>query len=453
MNNDDDDNDTLVNDCESGDGAESLLSHCLFAYGAECNLTGERRSPRVASTFIDGEGGHGGESTRRWWTLCDAAKAAALAPPDLGAPNAPDFVALSYYKIFGYPSGVGALVARRSALALLRPTYFGGGVAAGVDACEDFFARRRGPEGLEDGTLPFSAIACIPAGFRTIARLAGETSTSSREGSERAGVHAYAVAEHCAARLAALRHDNGAPVAVLYGGGWAEVARSIGGACVSGHGPTVSGQGPTVAFNVLKDDGAHVGYVAVDRACAARGVHIRTGCCCNPGACDYFTRTPNVGGPATSGPGRARALHAAGKVCGDGVDVDEHGAPTGVCRASFGWCSTIADADALVSVITENFVSKPTADAPGIVPEGGAEGADTAVRIASLHVYPLKSASSFDPPGGTWPLGPNGLMFDREFALVSPSGVVMQQRNCPSSGQARSFHRRRRRGDAGRGER
>ena len=118
-------------------------------------------------------------------------------------------------------------------------------------------------------------------------------------------------------------------------------------------------------------------------------------------------------------------------MCGDGVDVDEHGAPTGVCRASFGWCSTIADADALVSVITENFVSKPTADAPGIVPEGGAEGADTAVRIASLHVYPLKSASSFDPPGGTWPLGPNGLMFDREFALVSPSGVVMQQRNCP----------------------
>jgi len=432
VNDDDDDDDTLVNDCESGDGAESLFrTHCLFAYGAECNLTGERRSPRVASTFIDGEGGHGGESTRRWWTLCDAAKAAALAPPDLGAPNAPDFVALSYYKIFGYPSGVGALVARRSALALLRPAYFGGGVAAGVDACEDFFARRRGPEGLEDGTLPFSAIACIPAGFRTIARLAGETSTSSREGSERADVHAYAVAEHCAARLSALRHDNGAPVTVLYGGGWAEVARSVGGACVSGHGPTVSGQGPTVAFNVLKDDGAHVGYVAVDRACAARGVHIRTGCCCNPGACDYFTRTPNVGGPATSGPGRARALHAAGKVCGDGVDVDEHGAPTGVCRASFGWCSTIADADALVSVITENFVSKPTADAPGIVSEGGAEGADTAVRIASLHVYPLKSASSFDPPGGTWPLGPNGLMFDREFALVSPSGVVMQQRNCP----------------------
>ena len=38
----DDDDDTLVNDCESGDGAESLLSHCLFAYGAECNLTGER---------------------------------------------------------------------------------------------------------------------------------------------------------------------------------------------------------------------------------------------------------------------------------------------------------------------------------------------------------------------------------------------------------------------------
>jgi len=38
-----------------------------------------------------------------------------------------DFVALSFYKLFGYPTGVGALVARRDALARLRRPWFAGG--------------------------------------------------------------------------------------------------------------------------------------------------------------------------------------------------------------------------------------------------------------------------------------------------------------------------------------
>ncbi len=50
---------------------------------------------------------------------------------------------LSYYKIFGYPTGLGALVARKDALAALRPRYFGGGTAAACAADADFFRRAR----------------------------------------------------------------------------------------------------------------------------------------------------------------------------------------------------------------------------------------------------------------------------------------------------------------------
>ena len=39
----------------------------------------------------------------------------------------PDFVALSFYKMFGYPTGVGALIARRDALAALERPWFAGG--------------------------------------------------------------------------------------------------------------------------------------------------------------------------------------------------------------------------------------------------------------------------------------------------------------------------------------
>ena len=140
-----------------------------------------------------GHGGHEGDDRRRrrrrsrhrkWWVLCDAAKAAALDPPDLAQPDAPDFLVCSFYKIFGYPSGVGALVARRSALALLKPRYFGGGTPVGVDADEDFFRRRSGPEGLEDGTPPFAALAAIPVGFRHLSHLAVAAAAAAREETE-----------------------------------------------------------------------------------------------------------------------------------------------------------------------------------------------------------------------------------------------------------------------------
>lgn len=47
--------------------------------------------------------------------------------------------ALSYYKIFGYPTGLGALLVRKRAMSLLRKRYFGGGaVSVSVADC-DFF--------------------------------------------------------------------------------------------------------------------------------------------------------------------------------------------------------------------------------------------------------------------------------------------------------------------------
>jgi selenocysteine lyase/cysteine desulfurase len=43
-----------------------------------------------------------------------------------------DFVPISFYKMFGYPSGLGALLVRKQAAAALRKVYFGGG---SVDWC------------------------------------------------------------------------------------------------------------------------------------------------------------------------------------------------------------------------------------------------------------------------------------------------------------------------------
>ena len=113
-------------------------------------------------------------------------------------------------------------------------------------------------------------------------------------------------------------------------------------------------------------------------------------------------------------------------MCGDGVDVDDGGIATGVCRASFGWCSTFSDADALVAAIAEHFAEEERVATSHALGSSTEREAPTAT-IASVCVYPLKSAAAFSPPSGSWPLGPNGLLFDREWALVSPRGVVLQQ--------------------------
>ena len=415
------------------------VPECLFAYPAECNLSGERFHPSVASAARAADEGTPAlssvgtptpprpRSRRRWRVLCDAAKCAGTRPPDLSREDAPDFVALSYYKMFGYPTGLGALVARRDALASLRPRYFGGGVAAGVDADENFFSRRSGAEGLEDGTLDFAAVAAVPIGFRWLANLARTSRPNSREGAAAVDARARAIARRLARRLAALRHRNGARVVRLHGAAWIEHGDDAANAISRG---ASRSRGGTVAFSVLRPDGSPVGCVRVERAAAAEGVHVRAGCCCNPGACERAVRAP---------PGRPRRARAAGKICGDDVDVDDAGVAIGVVRASFGASSAREDADRLADVVARHFEERDVRFVTETCLGGGRspEGRGEATRVTRVAIFPMKGAAAYEPPGGAWPVGPCGLLYDREWALASPSGEILCPRRVPDIARLR----------------
>ncbi len=84
----------------------------------ECNFTGQRIDLRLVSqvklgaqlAWLDGQprphavGSATAGVHDRWLVMLDAAKSCATGPPDLSQYPA-DMVALSYYKIFGYPTG------------------------------------------------------------------------------------------------------------------------------------------------------------------------------------------------------------------------------------------------------------------------------------------------------------------------------------------------------------
>lgn len=65
-------------------------------------------------------------TAENWYTLLDAACYASTNQLDLHQHH-PDFISISFYKIFGYPTGLGALLVKRSSETLLTKTYFGGG--------------------------------------------------------------------------------------------------------------------------------------------------------------------------------------------------------------------------------------------------------------------------------------------------------------------------------------
>ena len=167
-----------------------------------------------------------------------------------------DFVAMSFYKMFGYPSGVGALVARRAALAALARPWFAGGTIEYVSVQLQRHHLRPLQDGFEDGTANFLDIAALEHGFLF----------RDRVGISRLTPRVLELAEELIAGLRNLRHRDGSPLVTIYGPA------------------SLDRRGGTIAFNILDRDGHPVPFGLVEHRADAAGVHLRGGCFCNPGA-------------------------------------------------------------------------------------------------------------------------------------------------------------------------
>lgn len=106
-------------------------NNSLFVYPAMCNFSG-RKYPldwvqKVQNGALDGFGLKPPEKRNsKWFCLLDAATFCSTNELNLSEVK-PDFVCVSFYKIFGYPTGLGALIVRNSSAHVLDKKYFGGG--------------------------------------------------------------------------------------------------------------------------------------------------------------------------------------------------------------------------------------------------------------------------------------------------------------------------------------
>jgi len=225
----------------------------LFAFPAQSNFSGVRHPLDLA----DEAAGAGYD------VILDAAAYVPTSDLDLSGVPA-DFVCVSFYKMFGFPTGLGALIARREALARLHRPWFAGGTVEYVTVQTRAHRLLRGAGGFEDGTPDFLGLAALHGGLAFLRDL----------GMEAVNRRVRSLTARLLQILASARHPGGEPAVRVYGP------------------DSMEARGGTVAFNLLHPDGRPVPYGEVERAASERGLALRGGCFCNPGAAERALELP-----------------------------------------------------------------------------------------------------------------------------------------------------------------
>jgi selenocysteine lyase/cysteine desulfurase len=271
--------------------------HNLFAYPAQSNFSGVQHP----LTWIEQA------QQKGWDVLLDAAAFVPTNRLDLGVYK-PDYLVLSFYKMFGYPTGLGALIARRTALKKLHRPWFAGGTieVASVQADQHFLAA--GPAAFEDGTLDYANIPAVEVGLDFLESTGLETIHNRVE----------CLVGWLLAELLELRHTNGQPLIELYGPASTE------------H------RGGTVTLNFYDSAGRVIDHDDIEAAANHEMISLRTGCFCNPGAGEMalgISKQELV--TCFSGSGR-RMTYDSFRLCIDGKS-------TGAVRVSAGLVSNFED--------------------------------------------------------------------------------------------------------------
>lgn len=291
----------------------------LFSFPAQSNLSGVKHSLDWVRQA----------QVRGWDVILDAAAFVPTNKLDLHEVK-PDFVSMSFYKMFGYPTGVGALIAQRSALGRLHRPWFAGGTIEMVSVVGENLERCRGEtaEAYEDGTVNYLSIPMVTVGLRFLQDCVGMDAV---------GVRVACLTQFVLEGLECLKHANGEKVCLVLG-------------------PTkMKHRGGTIAMVFQHADGRFRNVHEVEKQANALGISIRTGCFCNPGAMEMkFGLTKDVVNHALQQRVRRGFILKPEYVLALGDNVAE------ALRVSFGIASNFRDAFVFLR-FAASFAESPNA--------------------------------------------------------------------------------------------
>jgi molybdenum cofactor sulfurtransferase len=283
--------------------------HNLFAFPAQSNFSGVQHPLEWI------EKAH----AKGWTVLLDAAAYVPSNNLDLSRWK-PDFVPVSFYKMFGYPTGIGCLIARKEALEILHRPWFAGGTITVASVQGDKYYLAAGEAAFEEGTPNYLGLPAISIGLE----------------------HLHSVGMD-------LIHER---VRCLTG--WlleqlVELHDSQGHAGVRIYGPTnTEKRGGTITLNFYDGDDQMIDHRDVEQRTNLANISIRTGCFCNPGAGEVALEI--------SQPELVTCFaQPAERLTLDDFRVCIHGKNSGAVRISVGIASNFADVYRFIQYVKQLF--------------------------------------------------------------------------------------------------
>lgn len=224
--------------------AQKHKHHKLFAYPAQSNVSGVKHDLK----WIELAHQNG------WDVLLDAA--AFVPTNELNLQEVkPDYVSVSFYKIFGYPTGVGALLIQKKAFEKLDKPWFAGGTVSYVSVTIPEFFLVGNQERFEEGTVNFLSIPAVKMGLDWIHQL----------GMKNIKERIFCLTDYLIQELNELKHSNGARLVHIFGPNNSEK------------------RGSTLILNFFDRDENKIDVSLIEQKANAALISIRIGCFCNPG--------------------------------------------------------------------------------------------------------------------------------------------------------------------------
>ncbi|AWX46230.1 Molybdenum cofactor sulfurtransferase [Flagellimonas maritima] len=216
----------------------------LFAFPAQSNVSGIKHDLSWISKAQE----------LGWDVLLDAAAFVPTSILDLKK-YSPDFVSISFYKIFGYPTGLGCLLVKKTSFNTLDKKWFAGGTVNLASAKAPYHFLADGHERYENGTLNYLDIPALKIGLEYMESI----------GMQRLNERIDSLMDYLFANLKEMQHSNGNPQLEIFG-----------------H-PTRKNTGGTLVLCFKNPDESKIGFEKIEQLANQRNISIRSGCFCNPG--------------------------------------------------------------------------------------------------------------------------------------------------------------------------
>lgn len=293
------DSDKLVQRLDEADPSHPNL----FAYPAQSNVSGIKHDLKWIE-IAQQKGFH---------VLLDAAAFVPSSRLNLSVVK-PDFVSLSFYKIFGYPTGIGCLLIKNSSFDVLQKTWFAGGTVSLVSVAAQHQFLAGNYERFEDGTLNYNNIPAIKTGLEYIELI----------GIDRISKRVKSLAIYLADGLKKLRHSNGQPIVRIFGP------------------ETFTHRGGNLMMNFFDRNGRAFPFEDIEKMANDRNISIRSGCFCNPGIDEIKNCITN----------QEISRYFSGRSTGDYFDMVAFlGKMRGATRVSLGLATIKRDIDQFVEMV------------------------------------------------------------------------------------------------------